>query len=38
VLEHGAQTLPELEDAVLDVQLALLVGRQVAQELAARPA
>ena len=36
VLEHGAQTLSELEDAVVDVQLALLVGRDVAQELAAR--
>ena len=36
VLERGAQTLPELAGAVLDVQLALLVGRQVAQELAAR--
>jgi AcrR family transcriptional regulator len=35
VLEHGAETLPELADAVLDVQLALLVGRQVARELAA---
>ncbi len=34
VLEHGAQTLPELAGAVLDVQLALLVGRQVAQGLA----
>jgi AcrR family transcriptional regulator len=38
VLERGAQTLPELEDAVLDVQLALLVGRPVAQELAGHPA
>jgi AcrR family transcriptional regulator len=36
VLEHGAETLPDLADAVLDVQLALLAGRQVAQELAAR--
>ena len=36
VLERGAQTLPELEDAILDVQLALLVGREVAQALAAR--
>ena len=35
VLEHGAPTLPELADAVLDVQLALLLGRQVAAELAA---
>jgi AcrR family transcriptional regulator len=35
VLERGAETLPELADAVLDVQLALLVGRQVARELAA---
>jgi AcrR family transcriptional regulator len=37
VLEHGAQTLPELADAILDVQLALLVGRQMAAELAAKP-
>jgi AcrR family transcriptional regulator len=36
VLEHGAETLPELADAVLDVQLALLVGRQVAEALAPR--
>ena len=38
VLEHGARTLPDLAEAVLDVQLALLVGREVAQGLAARPA
>ncbi len=37
VLEHGAETLPELADAILDVQLALLVGRQMAAELAANP-
>jgi AcrR family transcriptional regulator len=36
VLEHGAQTLPELADAVLDVQLALLVGREIAAELSSR--
>jgi AcrR family transcriptional regulator len=36
VLEHGAQTVPELTDAIVDVQLALLVGRQVAAELVAR--
>jgi len=35
VLEHGEDTLPELVDAILDVQLALLVGRQMAAELAA---
>jgi AcrR family transcriptional regulator len=35
VLEHGADTLPDLADAILDVQLALLVGREVAQGLAA---
>ncbi len=35
VLEHGAETLPDLAGAVLDVQLALLVGRQVAEGLAA---
>jgi len=34
VLEHGADTLPELADAILDVQLALLVGREVAHDLA----
>ena len=33
VLEHGAQTLPELADAVLDVQLAVLVGREAAGQL-----
>jgi hypothetical protein len=37
VLEHGAETLPDVSDAVLDVRLALLAGRQVAQQLAARP-
>jgi AcrR family transcriptional regulator len=36
VLEHGAQTLPELTDAILDVHLALLVGREMASRLAAR--
>jgi AcrR family transcriptional regulator len=35
VLEYGADTLPGLADAVLDVQLALLVGREVAGQLAA---
>ncbi len=35
VLERGADTLPELADAILDVQLALLVGREVAHDLAA---
>jgi len=34
VLEHGADTLPELADAILDIQLALLVGREVAHALA----
>jgi AcrR family transcriptional regulator len=34
VLEHGAQTLPELTDAILDVHLALLVGRERAERLA----
>ena len=36
VLEHDAQTLPELADAIVDVQLALLVGREVARQLASR--
>jgi AcrR family transcriptional regulator len=34
VLEHGAATLPELADAILDVHLALLVGRETASRLA----
>jgi AcrR family transcriptional regulator len=38
VLERGADTLPELADAIVDVQLALLVGREIAGELAARDA
>lgn len=36
VLERGADTLPELAGAILDVQLALLVGREVAEALVAR--
>lgn len=36
VLEHGAQTLPELTDAILDVHLALLVGRELAARIASR--
>lgn len=36
VLERGAETLPELADAIVDVELALLVGRQIARELAAQ--
>jgi AcrR family transcriptional regulator len=35
VLEHGAAALPELADAIVDVQLALLVGREIAREVAA---
>jgi AcrR family transcriptional regulator len=34
VLEHGADTLPELTDAILDVHLALLVGRELASRIA----
>jgi AcrR family transcriptional regulator len=34
VLEHGAPTLPELTDAILDVHLALLVGRELAARIA----
>ena len=34
VLEHGADTLPDLADAILDVQLALLVGRELAGRIA----
>jgi AcrR family transcriptional regulator len=34
VLEHGAATLPELTDAILDVHLALLVGRELAARIA----
>jgi AcrR family transcriptional regulator len=33
VLERDAQTLPELTDAILDVHLALLVGRELATRL-----
>ncbi len=33
VLEHGARTLPELTDPILDVHLALLVGRERAERL-----
>jgi AcrR family transcriptional regulator len=36
VLEYGAQTLPELTDAILDVHLALLVGRELAQRISSR--
>lgn len=34
VLEHGAETLPELAEAILDVHLALLVGRELAGRIA----
>jgi AcrR family transcriptional regulator len=34
VLEHEAETLPELTDAILDVHLALLVGRELAARIA----
>jgi AcrR family transcriptional regulator len=34
VLERGADTLPELTDAILDVYLALLVGRELATRIA----
>jgi AcrR family transcriptional regulator len=33
LLEHGADTLPQLADAVLDTQLALMVGRELAAHL-----
>ena len=33
LLTHGAATLPELGDAVLDTQLALMVGRDLAARL-----
>jgi len=33
VLERGADSLPELTDAILDVHLALLVGRELAQRI-----
>ena len=36
VLEHGADTLPELADAILDVHVALLIGREVASRIATR--
>jgi AcrR family transcriptional regulator len=38
VLEHGAETLPELADAILEVHLALLVGRELAARISAPPA
>ena len=34
VLERGADTLPELTDTILDVHLALLVGRERAERIA----
>ena len=34
VLERGADTLPELTEAILDVHLALLVGRELAERIA----
>src|SRR5262249_14242735 len=34
VLEHGAPCLPDLTDAILDVHLALLIGRELAQRIA----
>jgi hypothetical protein len=37
VLERGADTLPELTDAILDVHLALLVGRELAARISSRP-
>ncbi|HTU85826.1 MAG TPA: TetR/AcrR family transcriptional regulator [Solirubrobacteraceae bacterium] len=37
VLEHEAHTLPELSDAILDVHLALLVGRELAARIATAP-
>jgi AcrR family transcriptional regulator len=37
VLEHGADTLPELTDAILDVHLALLVGRELARRIGSTP-
>jgi AcrR family transcriptional regulator len=37
VLERGADSLPELADAIIDVHLALLVGRELAQRIAAPP-
>ena len=37
VLERGANTLPELTDAILDVHLALLVGRELAKRIATPP-
>ena len=37
VLERGAETLPELADPILDVHLALLVGRELASRIATTP-
>ena len=33
VLQRGADTLPELADAILDVHLALLIGRELAERI-----
>jgi AcrR family transcriptional regulator len=38
VLEHGADTLPSLNEAILDVHLALLVGRELAARISTRAA
>jgi AcrR family transcriptional regulator len=38
VLERGADTLPELTEPILDVHLALLVGRELAARIATRAA
>ena len=37
VLEHGAETLAALTDPILDVHLALLVGRELASRIATPP-
>jgi AcrR family transcriptional regulator len=37
LVEHGAESLPDLAGAVVDVQLALLVGRETAERLRRRP-
>jgi AcrR family transcriptional regulator len=37
VLEHEAETLLELTDAIVDVHLALLVGRELAARIATQP-
>ncbi len=33
LLERGAESLPELAEAIVDIELALLVGRELAEQI-----